>query len=293
MPGRLLGPLHHLAPEIYSSAFTCDPAPADVHALGKTLWTLAAGQSFPPPGHLVRQVPQFTLGSYRNHPRIHLLERLLEQSTDPNPLARPTMEAFSAEVDAWHRGPSLSNTRIDLSDLQARLSPPIQRQIEAQRIRDDCTNHVEQIISKLIERLRPLAHDIQQVLQLPVDVGARHEASNIAEIQMQFSRADHPSYRSAACCVKSPMPMGKGKNPLELHSGVIILFTATGLLRINGAHALHRGSGIFSTIWVEMHEVQYSSAREESAIDSIMVGLNRSMPGALDEFVALLDAQTS
>lgn len=47
--GRKLGPTDYMAPEMRQDADRADPGPADVWALGKTLWVLLTGQSLGPP----------------------------------------------------------------------------------------------------------------------------------------------------------------------------------------------------------------------------------------------------
>lgn len=48
--GRKLGPQYYIAPEMLSDAARASPHPADVYSVAKTLWVLATGQNYPPPG---------------------------------------------------------------------------------------------------------------------------------------------------------------------------------------------------------------------------------------------------
>jgi serine/threonine protein kinase len=50
-PGKLVGPANFVAWEMMAKEPGVNPAPADVYSLAKTLWVLAAGANWPPPGH--------------------------------------------------------------------------------------------------------------------------------------------------------------------------------------------------------------------------------------------------
>jgi serine/threonine protein kinase len=49
--GKALGPVNFTPFEMLNMPATADPFAADVYALAKTMWTLACGVDFPPPGH--------------------------------------------------------------------------------------------------------------------------------------------------------------------------------------------------------------------------------------------------
>lgn len=98
---RWLGPLHFLAPEMLAHPANAAGAPADVYSLAKTLWVLATGQRWPPPGELRVEVPQLALSSYADHDRIRLLVGLLERMTRHDPVGRPTMAKVHEELRAW------------------------------------------------------------------------------------------------------------------------------------------------------------------------------------------------
>jgi serine/threonine protein kinase len=49
--GKTLGPQHFLAPEMISNPRHADGTKADVYSPAKTLWVLATGQNYPPPGN--------------------------------------------------------------------------------------------------------------------------------------------------------------------------------------------------------------------------------------------------
>jgi serine/threonine protein kinase len=66
--GRPLGPAHYTPYEMITRPDEADPYAADVYSLGKTLWVLATGQTFPPEGHQPAGTRGFGIGNFRHHP---------------------------------------------------------------------------------------------------------------------------------------------------------------------------------------------------------------------------------
>ena len=125
--GRRLGPMYYIAPEMLINASTADGGPADVYSLAKTLWVLATGQNYPLPGQLRTETDQITLRNYLPHPRVAMLDVLLEQATEFLPQARPTMGQFAEELQAWLKRPAIPISPQDISELVARMHPVLVR----------------------------------------------------------------------------------------------------------------------------------------------------------------------
>ena len=97
--------MFYIAPEMLNNASISAGGPADVYSLSKTLWVLVTGQNYPLPGQHQSEIEQVALQSFLNHPRIALLDILLERATQLDPLARPSMKQFAEELRAWLRKP--------------------------------------------------------------------------------------------------------------------------------------------------------------------------------------------
>jgi serine/threonine protein kinase len=98
--GTKLGPLHYMAPEMLTDAASADGKAADVYSLAKVLWATAAGEVFPMPGHLHRDIEQLRLSNWVSGIRPQRLDGILHAATHPDPAARPTMRDFQRELDA-------------------------------------------------------------------------------------------------------------------------------------------------------------------------------------------------
>jgi serine/threonine protein kinase len=126
--GRRLGPQYYIAPEMLSDAAKASPHPADVYSLAKTLWVLATGQNYPPPGEQRRDTSAVMLSTYIDHPRAHLLDGLIEDATRYDPGMRPDMNTFAADLEAWLAPPGPEAVGPDVSDLGQRIVSIIERE---------------------------------------------------------------------------------------------------------------------------------------------------------------------
>lgn len=149
-PGQKLGPAHFIAPEMVEDPATAAPGPADVWSLAKTLWVLAVGQNFPPPGTLRADQPATSLRANNLHERAYVLEPILERATMLDPAQRPTMRVLADELAAWSAPPVEPATPADLDDLERRvaaITAPAASAEEARLVRD-------RKLMLLFERLR-------------------------------------------------------------------------------------------------------------------------------------------
>jgi len=291
-PGNWIGPIHYLAPELLSDPDKAKSGPSDVFSLAKTLWVLATRQNYPLPGFLTRQVPQFHIGSYVVDDRAYILDALVEKATRIDPKQRPTMKDFSDELSAWLEFPRSPSPVDDLSDLQTQISPILQSHIRAQTIQEECTKHVETSITRIVELLRPFAENLEKVTGLIVEIGTRAEISNLPEIQ-EFSKVkDYLSYRVASFYVQSPTRIGLGNNHIALTGGIILQFTKGGIVHLSGAYAISLGAGNLRKIWLETHDVEFGSAREDQALSSVLDGLRSNLRTAINAFVNELSSHS-
>lgn len=117
-----LGPMFYIAPEMMINTDQCDPKLADVYSLAKTLWVLATGQHYPLPGELRMDTTQARMSTYVQNSRAEALDYLLEQATRHDPVKRPSMGEFTAELTAWLT-PITTISVPDMSKLAARFRP--------------------------------------------------------------------------------------------------------------------------------------------------------------------------
>jgi hypothetical protein len=120
--GRKLGPLDYMAPEMRQDADRADPGPADVWALGKTLWVLLTSAELPLPGthrpteasHALRERITFNFAAE--------LDLLLERATLTEPAQRVSMEEMARELQACTAAPPEARQTASLAELRARVA---------------------------------------------------------------------------------------------------------------------------------------------------------------------------
>lgn len=148
--GDKLGPAHFVAPEVIADPAVADPGPADVWSLAKTLWVLAVGQNYPPPGQLRFDQEATALRKNNRHERAYALEPMLEYATQLDPRRRSTMDVFASELEAWLAPDVERRSPESLDEVEARvraITAPAARADEARLVRD-------REITLLFERLR-------------------------------------------------------------------------------------------------------------------------------------------
>jgi serine/threonine protein kinase len=151
--GEKLGPANFLAPEMIEYSGEVQSGPADVYALAKTLWALAASRRFPPPGELRADTDAFRLSSHMTGSRAVMLESLIERSTAHDPTRRPSMHEFSDELSWWLEPeviskPDLSQYRDEIERIReaSRVTRPETDEQRASRLRNEASSLVQQTL---------------------------------------------------------------------------------------------------------------------------------------------------
>jgi serine/threonine protein kinase len=147
--GRQVGPAHYTAYEMILHPSTADPHPADVYSLGKTLWVLATGQTWPPEGHQPVGTRGFGIGDFRPHPRADALDREIDLMTRLHPDQRPSKEQVARDLADWGE---LATTPalFDVSEARARLHSKLKATIAEQ----DTQEQMKELGFAAIRRLR-------------------------------------------------------------------------------------------------------------------------------------------
>ena len=160
-PGQKLGPAHFVAPEMVQDATQADAGPADVWSLAKVLWVLATGQNYPPPGQLRIDVTATRLRDYSAHPRAAGLEGILEQTTALDPTARPSMQYFAFELDAWSNPHTRKDEPPSVDDLAKRISAISAPALASEQERAD----LERAAAAISDRLRAAHRTLQPLME--------------------------------------------------------------------------------------------------------------------------------
>ncbi len=154
--GKKLGSAYYIAPEMLGQAASSDGRRADIYSLGKSLWTLAAGQTFPLPGEHRPDERALTVSAYVAHPRANQLDGLVYRMTRVNPLVRPSAGEVAGELDAWIRMPAKPDQTEDWQEVLSSLRPVVGLQLR----REEETNRKKDAACRCFGDLRIAADEI-------------------------------------------------------------------------------------------------------------------------------------
>lgn len=308
--GRKLGPLHYLAPEMLANPATAAGGPADVYSLAKTLWVLATGQNYPPPGQQRMEISTLTLSAYVNHGRIPLLDRLIENATAHDPEARPSMGEVAEELRSWLSPPHVSPSPVDLSDLSVRIAATAapRRRIELQR-RKLIKEHEE-----LVRSLMPILQPLENRMAMTFGVGQfgfrlhtellntlrehREEALGIIAGQQRTE----PALTWLAANIRAQIP---GNDHVLLLTGIGATAYEDGMADLEAAHVVQLSCQnqdscppgmtwlkdvASEIIWSQTESARIGSALIEHVCIELAHGLMANLRPAVERFTALLES---
>lgn len=202
-PTEKLGPAHFIAPEMMFAGGRSDGIKADVYSLAKSLWALLAGLKFPPPGELRHDSPQLAVSAYVKHPKVGIIDRLIERATRHDPAARLTMAEFAAELRYWICPPEVrvSETKLDWTAAGERLKRERDRYEEECRARGRFEGENRQMHEGVCIRMERLMTEWSQKLTYclngggltvpPLAVPPESQSVANASVHMISPRTEH------------------------------------------------------------------------------------------------------
>jgi serine/threonine protein kinase len=226
--GKQVGPAHFTAYEMIIDAAHADPHPADVYSLGKTLWVLATGQTFPPEGHQPVGMRGFGIGDYRPHARARVLDQAVDLMTRLRPEERPNKERVARDLSVWHeleREP----VAFDVSQARARLRTKLQSEIAQQDTFEQYRDLAHAAVRRLQELTTPLNAGLKELYdRTTVDSATDEMTQNILKTHFsQFGQDVEFRWQRCTVVVPSEHPGGtclKMMRCLELFTdGTLVL----------------------------------------------------------------------
>jgi hypothetical protein len=185
---EILGPLYYVAPEMMKDAADVPAGPADVYSLGKVLWVLASGQTYPLPGEMRVESEQLRLSTYCPHPRARQLDVLLELATRHESRARPPMEEFARELKAWTESREATSSTVDVSDLAREYQSVFIARDRDERRRQDFIDQAMGILSQFRGALQQVAFHTEGVTRIAVQEGEAFDLPERVYFQQAFGR---------------------------------------------------------------------------------------------------------
>ena len=266
--GRKLGPLHFHAPELLHSADTAAGGPVDVYSLAKTLWVLAAGQTYPPPGELRIDVPALRVSTWVEHPRVRLLDATIERSTRHDPTSRSSMADLAAELEAWINPKTHVDAMNDYSDLLREIAFLTEAERRARNLEQEREKLVNQVAGIILERLKPIEEGYQDMRLMVVN------RANYEESIRCFARELAP-YPSEDVQFQREAVVQAGGGGCGIRSGISLRMTRSDELLLVGAHLFFPpGAGATrEVLWSDVRHFPLGGAQQENAINELSQGL--------------------
>lgn len=170
-----LGSRNYTAPELEGDAADTPAGPADVYSLAKTLWVLASGKRYPPPGTLLMDTPELQFSRNCPHLQAGTFDLLLEKGTKHNPAARPTMRDFAKELSEWLNPPTAEPLKINLTTLTKEYQNIFEVKNRAKRNRDDLIDAAKAVLTSFEPVLKQIADRIKECTQIGAYVGSAYD----------------------------------------------------------------------------------------------------------------------
>jgi serine/threonine protein kinase len=297
---RQIGARNFTAPEMIDHPDTAAGGPADVYSLAKTLWVLATGQTWPPPGPQRIEDASASLSGYIFHPRMRLLDALIEKATQNEPNVRLSMKGMAAELHAWSTPMPDSATPKDLSLLTSRLQAVIEpgrREAERwSRNRQEMDRIAEQIkvqMQPFVKQAQALGLGLkpyentggQMFNRAPFDNVVRlipewREGQGDIDIRYTFSQAaELPRPATVSGWIQCGLR-------LELFKDDLIQLIVGYFVFVSGLSQPHG-------IWYSHHIVPFGLPQMYQAVAEMSNGLVKELAPSMEHFLTLLETQPS
>ena len=278
--GQQLGPAHFVAPEMVQDPASAQPGPADVFSLAKTLWVLAVGQNYPPPGPLRIDQAATRLRDNNFHPRAFGLEAILEQATRLDPLSRPSMTTFAAEMRAWLAPTTTRASVPNIDTLAARVSAIAEPATRA------ATEYATTLrnAGQLLDRLRAAGRQLQPAMFKLGRVITDGDAL-VLNLGGGTGRRDAMATSAESVTLLAPAPY-----QVSLSLDIAYQLYESGEIHLVGALHVRGANENPDVRWIETRDVPLGTMQASNAADAIAHGAVEHFTDAAARYLELLEA---
>ena len=278
-----LGPAHFIAPEMIADPANAAAGPADAYSLAKTLWALALGDRYPPPGVLRRDQEATSLRKRLSHPRAFALEPILEYATQFEPEARPEMDVIARELSAWLDPPARTGvgfpTLDEIADVVNAITAPAEKAAEERESRD-------KQMTDLFLRLRDNGlYSLHAPFSRLGRVDVRDEGGFLLfGLHAGSGRKDAISIMSSSLSV-----IPHSNHSVSVSAEIAYEQFDDGSLQLTAGYyyPLPR-QGLLERIWVESLSAVLGTQLAERAVDTLIAGLANNLTVAASKYSELL-----
>ena len=270
-----VGPVHFIAPEMLRQPLPVDCRPADVYSLAKTLWVLATGQTYPPPGNQPVRMPAVNLSGYVADKRAALVDALVDRCTRLDPEQRPRMADFNQELVAWLSGPPTAVEPVGLDALTKQVLEalePGRREVEQLEIYQQQAEAQTPVVRESLTRIA------DEIASAGMSSTA-HQGGLTPDYWRGGRRPRYPNWSFVFNVKSEPYPKGPtlwSTISMELHGQqlyVIAAHTISAPDPINGSRD--------EEVWSDRATAVVGGPEHEQAVARLVQGLTETMGVAL------------
>lgn len=283
--GRKLGPQHFLAPEMLEHPDTADGSLADVYSLSKTLWVLATGQNFPPPGEISPDSKGMRIRDYVQDKKTQLLDRLIERTTKHNPENRPSMIEVASELRAYLAPQAKTVLPEDFTDIRNRIANAIEPALRTKK-------QLEKWIMEGEDALEDIENKSLSRIQGKI-ARATHSTGDIISDDFAFELFGTPSYIGSpdviwkmGKCIYAYFEKGYWVQ-YTCAIGVEVLDNET--LHLVAAHVVQMRDIQPNVVWHHNQIVPLGSATQSQAINQLVNGLIENTRAAIEKYAEYIE----
>lgn len=280
--GKKLGPAHFLAPEMVLSPESSEGPPADVYSLAKSLWVLATGQQWPPPGEHRLDRAEMLVSTYVGGQRTALLDPIIERATLYKPEKRYTASEFAHQLRLWLT--PTEEVSANASDLT----------IVAERIRGFDAHEMakEQALADLLPKMNNAIRRLKDVLdRFNADLHAlipRRGYYVSSTLISDLKILPPVTYFHGFCSHRLADTERKNLGALQFYAAI-----GGGLLQDEraavGAAYVIMDNRRKEVPWQSSESFEIGTAEENHAITSLANGLNAHLQIAVERFLQILE----
>ena len=283
LDGKPFGPKFFIPYEMISDPANADPGPADVFSLAKTLWVLCTGQRWPIPGAQQASNDDHKIGQYRPHSLSGELDTLLEWCTSHDPLLRPLMQQFAADLDSWLEIDSETPPRTaDLSETWNRLRNVAESKISEVRSEEVQRLYFQMAIGEFQELMEPIHAEIR-------DNYPATEFNQWHKLVESLFFTVRPRHEITNEDIRATILSGPGWNPVQLFIGFAVRTIADGGLEFGGLFYLGRtkAAGGHIASWKSgLQSAPCGSIGVSAGLRKLAAEMKTMFPELLEQFVS-------
>jgi serine/threonine protein kinase len=279
--GQKLGPAHFVAPEMVTHPERADGGSADVYSLAKTLWVLATGQRWPPPGEIRVDRPNLLLSAYVAGDRARLLDRLLARASQHNPSDRPKAGEFARGLRAWLSTPAEILPPPSLSEIAEQIAAFDASDMERLRAQGEVRVLVSSAVGRLKDQLDRVNSQLHELIPRAGGYGSSMLVLELGHLKATEQVVGYAATRFA--------------DTERLNLGALVFYAAiAGGLTPDDHAALGAAYVIMDNrrkdvVWHDERIVEPGTAEEEHAVRDLANGLAKNLEDAVYRFLEILN----